>query len=79
MEWINWDNELPKKSEYVLWWVPKHLDKDSYIFYAYCTDGNEGYEYWGAVWFVDRDGKTIGFNAMEDYPTHWMPLPLSPK
>ncbi len=74
MEWINFKKKLPTKNKYVLFYVPKGPDKDSYIFYAYYTDGKEGDSYWGSVWFDSEDSK-----YMYHDPTHWMPLPSEPK
>lgn len=78
-KWISIKDALPEKQTPVLVYVPPYSDEyedEEYIgyvglaYYTYSANGG----YWAGT-----DGNVYGAIGIIHNPTHWMPLPESPR
>lgn len=71
--WISVKDKLPENQEPVIVYVPPHDDDCiGYVGMAYYTRFGEGF-------WAGTDGNLYGAIGIIHPPTHWMPLPESPK
>jgi len=75
--WISVKDKLPERQKPVLVYVPPYSDKDEeyigHVAMAYYTHSANG-GYWAGT-----DGNVYGAIGIIHEPSHWMPLPESPK
>lgn len=66
MEWISVKDRLPEPS-YILVWAPEYQNQAMVAMY---TETKDGLGFWDFDEWND--------NSIEEYVTHWMPLPAPP-